>query len=294
MASTVIDGKQVAAELRGRIAAEARELRERTGVTPGLGVVLVGDDPASHSYVAGKEKACREAGFFSDNRRLPDTTTQEALHRHIEEMNRDLLIHGILVQLPLPRHLSEERMLEVISPEKDVDGFTPLNVGRMMVGQRAFVPCTPNGVVQLLLHAGVRTEGAHVVIVGRSNIVGRPLAYLLSRKGPGGNATVTLCHTGTKDLARHTLQADILVAAAGRVNTIMPGMVKAGAVVIDVGVNRVPDTTKASGFRLTGDVHPEALEVASAHTPVPGGVGPMTITMLLENTLQAAKQTVGV
>jgi methylenetetrahydrofolate dehydrogenase (NADP+)/methenyltetrahydrofolate cyclohydrolase len=291
MASKVIDGKQVAAEIRGKIAAEARALREQTGVTPGLGVLLVGDDPASHSYVAGKEKACHEVGFFSDNQRLPASTTQAELHARIEAMNNDPRIHGILVQLPLPRHLDADAVLEVIAAGKDVDGFTPLNVGRLMVGQRAFAPCTPNGVVRLLLREGVKTEGAHVVIVGRSNIVGRPLAYLLSRKAPGGNATVTLCHTGTKNLAHFTRQADILVAAAGKPDTIVKGMVKEGAVVIDVGVNRVADATRASGFKLVGDVNVDALDVASMHTPVPGGVGPMTIAMLMSNCLTAYKKS---
>jgi len=289
----VIDGKLVAAEMRGGIAEAAKELFQRKGVRPGLGVLLVGDDPASQSYVVAKEKACHEVGFFSDNQKLPATISQTELHARIEAMNVDPRIHGILVQLPLPRHLNAEAVLNVISPDKDVDGFTPLNVGRMMTGQRAFVPCTPNGVIELLLRANVKTDGAHVVIVGRSNIVGRPLAYLLSRKSPGGNATVTMCHTGTRDLKRHTLQADILVAAAGMPDTILPGMVKEGAVVIDVGVNRVADASRASGFRLVGDVNAAALDVAKMHTPVPGGVGPMTIAMLLQNTLQSAKQFAG-
>ena len=293
MASKVIDGKKVAAEFRQKSAEGARKLREETGVTPGMGVLLVGGDPASWSYVTAKEKACLEAGFYSDNRKLPDTLTQAELERHIEEMNRDPRIHGILVQLPLPRHLNADRVLDVISPDKDVDGFTPLNIGRLMVGQPAFAPCTPNGVIQLLLHAGVKTEGAHAVIVGRSNIVGRPLAYLLSRKAPGGNATVTICHTGTRDVAQLTRQADILIAATGMPDTIMPGMVKDGAVVIDVGVNRMADASRASGFRLVGDVNPAALDVAAAHTPVPGGVGPMTIAMLLENTLLSAQRAAG-
>ena len=291
--STVIDGKLVAAEMRGGIAEAAKELFQRKGVRPGLGVLLVGDDPASQSYVVAKEKACHEVGFFSDNQKLPATISQTELNARIEAMNVDPRIHGILVQLPLPRHLDAEAVLNVISPDKDVDGFTPLNVGRMMTGQRAFVPCTPNGVIELLLRANVKTDGAHVVIVGRSNIVGRPLAYLLSRKSPGGNATVTMCHTGTRDLKRHTLQADILVAAAGMPDTILPGMVKENAVVIDVGVNRVADASRASGFRLVGDVNAAALDVAKMHTPVPGGVGPMTIAMLLQNTLQSAKQFAG-
>ena len=289
MASTIIDGKKIAAELRESIAARARGLREKTGVTPGLGVILTGDDPASHSYVAGKEKACAEAGFHSRTLRLPAATTQEELHRHIEAMNADPDIHGVLVQLPLPRHLDPEKALEAISVEKDVDGLTAANIGRLMTGQPSFIPCTPNGIVHMLVKAGVQTEGSHVVIVGRSNTVSRPLAYLLSRKAPGGNATVTMCHTATRDLASHTRQADILIASVGRAQTILPGMVKPGAVVIDVGVNRVADATREKGFRLVGDVDPAALDVAAMHTPVPGGVGPMTITMLLENTLCAAQ-----
>jgi len=298
MASTLIDGKVVATGFRQAIAEQARELREKTGVTPGLGVVLAGDDPASHSYVAGKEKAFREAGFFSETLRLPATVTQDELLRHIATMNADPRFHGILVQLPLPRHLDADAVLDVLSPEKDVDGFTPVNIGRFMAGKSAFVPCTPNGVVRLLLHKGIRTDGAHVVIVGRSNTVGRPLAYLMSCKAPGGNATVTLCHTRTRDLARFTRQADILVVAAGRADTILPGMVKEGALaVVDVGVNRVEDASKPKGFRLVGDVNPavfEALDASTYYTPVPGGVGPMTITLLLENTLRAAQRAAGV
>ena len=294
MASTLIDGKAVATGFRQAIAEKARELREKTGVVPGLGVVLAGDDPASHSYVAGKEKAFREAGFFSETLRLPATVTQDVLLRHITAMNADPRFHGILVQLPLPPHLDADAVLDALSPEKDVDGFTPVNIGRLMAGKPAFIPCTPHGIIHLLLHAGVKTEGAHAVVVGRSNTVGRPLAYLLSRKAPGGNATVTLCHTATRDLAQFTRQADILVAAAGRAGTILPGMVKPGAVVIDVGVNRVPDASHPKGYKLVGDVDAAALDVAAMHTPVPGGVGPMTITLLLDNTLRAAKIAAGV
>jgi len=294
MASIIMDGKAVAAAFRQAIAEQARELREKTGVTPGLGVVLAGDDPASHSYVAGKEKACQEVGFYSETRRLPAGVTQDELHRVIAEMNADPRIHGLLVQFPLPKHLDQDRVPELILPEKDVDCFTAVNIGRMMAGLPSFTPCTPNGILHLLLRAGVKTEGAHVVIVGRSNTVGRPLAHLMSRKAPGGNATVTMCHTATRGLVNFTRQADILVVSTGRADTILPGMVKEGAVVVDVGVNRVPDETKPKGFRLVGDVNPAALDIAAMHTPVPGGVGPMTITMLLENTLRAAKTAAGV
>lgn len=292
MESKVIDGKAIAAEMRCKIAQEARELTERTGVVPGLGVLLVGDDPASHSYVSAKEKACKEAGFYSDNRHLPAGITQEGLLAQIEEMNRDPRIHGILVQLPLPKHLDETVLLNAISPDKDVDGFTPVNLGRMLVDLPAFVPCTPNGIIQLLLKSGIETKGAHAVIVGRSNIVGKPLSFLLSRKAPGGNATVTICHTATKDLAKYTRQADILIAAAGRPDTITPEMVTPGVVLIDVGVNRVADASRPSGFRLVGDASADVLPLTSAYTPVPGGVGPMTITMLLFNTLQSASRPV--
>jgi len=294
MAGTLIDGKAVAAGLRQTLAEQARELREKTGVTPGLGVVLAGDDPASHSYVAGKEKAFREAGFYSETLRLPATLAQDELLRHVAAMNANPRLHGILVQLPLPSQLDADAVLDAIAPEKDVDGFTPANTGRLMAGKPAFIPCTPHGILHLLLHAGVETKGAHAVIVGRSNTVGRPLAYLLSRKAPGGDATVTLCHTATRDLAYFTRQADILIAAAGRAGTILPGMVKPGAVVIDVGVNRVADASHPKGYRLVGDVDAAALDAASMHTPVPGGVGPMTVTMLLANTLRAAQLAAGV
>ena len=292
MHAKLLDGKQLAAEMRADIAGQVAALKKQTGITPGLGVILIGDDPASSSYVTAKEKACAEAGMFSQDVRLPAGTTQEEVLSLVRGMNGDPRIHGILVQLPLPKHICEAAVINAIAPEKDVDGFTPLNVGRMMIGASCFLPCTPHGVIQMLLKAGVQTSGRHAVVVGRSNIVGKPVAHLLMRKAEGGNATVTVCHTGTRDLAAFTRQADILVVAAGHPGTVTGDMIKPGAVVIDVGVNRVPDSSKRNGFRLVGDVDfDSAKEAASLLTPVPGGVGPMTITMLLYNTLDAARRT---
>ena len=291
MQATLLDGKKLAADMRADIAAQVAELKASHGVTPGLGVILIGADPASISYVTAKEKACEETGIFSQSIRVPAETTQEEALAFVRQMNADPRIHGILVQLPLPKHISEEAVINAIAPEKDVDGFTPVNVGRMMIGQRCFLPCTPHGIIQMLISAGVEVSGKHAVVVGRSNIVGKPVAHLLMRKAKGGNATVTVCHTGTKDIASFTRQADILVVAAGRPNTVTGDMIKPGAVVIDVGVNRIPDATKKSGFRLVGDVDfDSAAQVASLITPVPGGVGPMTITMLLYNTLESARR----
>jgi len=293
MTATIIDGKAVAQEIRGKLRSEVAELRKR-GIVPGLGVVLVGDDPASKSYVTAKERACEEIGIFSDDNRLPATTTQAQLLALIDQMNRDPKINGILVQLPQPKHIDESAVLMAINPDKDVDGFHPVNVGRMVIGEKAFLPCTPHGCIQLLLHSGVKIDGAHVVVVGRSNIVGRPVAILLSQKSPLGNATVTMCHTRTRDLGAFTRQADIIIAAAGRPNTITADMIREDAVVIDVGVNRIEDKSKTSGFRLVGDVDFEGCrQKASLITPVPGGVGPMTITMLLHNTVESAKRANG-
>ena len=293
MAAQIIDGKQVAAEMRAELKAEVAKLKEQ-GIVPGLGVILVGEDPASQSYVRAKERACEELGIYSDDNRLPADITQQDLIALVNQMNNDPKINGILVQLPLPKGLNESEVLLAIAPEKDVDGFHPMNVGKMMVGEKAFLPCTPHGVIQLLLRSGVTIEGAKVVIVGRSNIVGKPLANMLIQKNDKGNATVTVCHTRTADLAWHTKQADIVIAAAGRPNTITADMVKDGVVVIDVGVNRVEDATKKKGYRLVGDVDFEAVkEKASLITPVPGGVGPMTITMLLYNTVESAKRAAG-
>lgn len=289
MAAKIIDGKQVAADMRAQLKAEVAELAKK-GIVPGLGVILVGDDPASKSYVTAKQKACLEIGIFSDDNRLPEDTPQKKLLSVINRLNIDPKIHGILLQLPLPEQLDESEVLLAIDPAKDIDGFHPINVGKMVTGHKAYLPCTPHGIVQLLLKSGVKIEGANVVIVGRSNIVGKPLANILLQKGPLGNATVTVCHTRTRNLADHTRRADIVVAAVGRPNSITADMIKDGAVVIDVGINRVDDSTKKSGYRLVGDVDFENVkEKASLITPVPGGVGPMTITMLLYNVVDAAK-----
>ena len=291
MTAQIIDGKQVAAEMRAELKEKVAALKTK-GVTPGLAVVLVGEDPASKSYVTAKERACEEIGIFSDDNRLPADTQEEDLLALIDTLNKDPKINGILVQLPLPKHIDEDKVLLAIDPAKDVDGFHPVNVGKMVVGQDAYLPCTPHGVIQLLLRSNVKLEGAEVVIVGRSNIVGKPLANMLIQKASTGNATVTICHTRTKNMAEHVKRADIIIAAAGWPNTITADMVKDGAVVIDVGVNRVEDATKKRGYRLAGDVDFEAVkEKASLITPVPGGVGPMTITMLLYNTVQSAEKT---
>jgi len=294
MTAQIIDGKQVAADMRAELKDEVAKLKEQ-GIIPGLGVILVGEDPASKSYVTAKERACEEIGIYSDDNRLEAKTSQNELMALVEKMNNDPKINGILVQLPLPEGLNEAEVLLAINPDKDVDGFHPTNVGKMVVGEKAFLPCTPHGVIQLLMRSGVTIEGAEVVIVGRSNIVGKPLANMLIQKNPKGNATVTVCHTRTKNLSEHTKRADIIIAAAGRPNTITADMIKEGVVVIDVGVNRVEDATKKKGYRLVGDVDFEAVkEKASLITPVPGGVGPMTITMLLYNTVESAKRAAGI
>ncbi len=291
MPARIIDGKQVAADIRQELQQEVAALGAKCGLQPGLAVVLVGADPASQSYVTAKEKACAEIGVYSSDNRLPAETSEEQLLALIEQLNNDPKIHGILVQLPLPGHISESKIINAISPEKDVDGFHPVNVGKMVLGEDTYLPCTPHGVLQLLKRCEVNLSGAEVVVVGRSNIVGKPLASLLAQKSDYGNATVTICHTRTRDLASHTLRADIIIAAAGCPNTITAEMVKPGAVVIDVGVNRVDDPTAKRGYRLVGDVDFAAVsEKAALITPVPGGVGPMTITMLLFNTVQAAKK----
>ena len=291
MAARIISGKEIAKTMREELAIKVSGLKAK-GKTPGLGVILVGDDPASKSYVTAKERACDEIGMYSDDNRIPADTTEEKLLAEVEKMNNDPKIDGILVQLPLPKHIDEDRVLLAIDPSKDVDGFHPVSVGKMMLGQKTFLPCTPHGVLHILKRSGVKIEGANVVIVGRSNIVGKPLANLLIQKSDLGNATVTVCHTRTKDLKSHTLNADILIAAAGRPEFITADMVREGAVVIDVGVNRVDDASKKKGFRLAGDVaFAEVAEKASLITPVPGGVGPMTITMLLYNTVESASRS---
>ncbi len=290
MRAQIIDGKKLAAETRAEIAAGVAALKAETGVTPGLAVVLVGDNPASVSYVTAKEKACREAGMYSREIRLPAETPEQVVVETVKALNADPAIHGILVQLPLPKGISEKKVVDAIAAEKDVDGFTPVNVGRMLIGEDCFLPCTPHGIVKLIEVTGMDISGKHAVVIGRSNIVGKPVAALLSRKGPHANATVTLCHTGTPDLSVYTKTADVVVVAAGRPGTLTGDMLKPGAVVIDVGVNRVPDATKPKGYRLCGDADfASCAEVAAAITPVPGGVGPMTITMLLWNTLESAR-----
>lgn len=286
----LIDGKKLAADLRREIAEKTAKLKAERGITPGLAVILVGDNPASVSYVTAKEKACAEAGMLSREIRMPATATEEELLGAIAALNADDAIHGILVQLPLPKGFDEKKVINSIAPEKDVDGFTPVNVGRMLIGEPCFLPCTPHGILKLIEFSGMETAGRHAVVIGRSNIVGKPVAALLSRKE--ANATVTVCHTGTPDVGAFTRQADIVVVAAGRPGTLTGDMLKPGAVVIDVGVNRIPDATRPKGFRLVGDADFDSCaKVASAITPVPGGVGPMTITMLLWNTLESASRT---
>ena len=287
----LIDGKALAAKIRGEVAADVARLRAR-GVVPGLTVVLVGEDPASAVYVGAKEKASREAGMAGETIRLPAATSQEQLLALVERLNADSSVHGILVQMPLPKHIDPDTVIDHIRPDKDVDGFHPVNVGKVLIGKSdGFAPCTPAGVQRMLIESGVETRGANCVIVGRSNIVGKPMAALLMQSGSGGDATVTVCHSRTRDLAAYTRRADILIAAVGRPHTITAEMVKPGAVVIDVGVNRIPDATRTSGTRLVGDVDFDAVRnVASLITPVPGGVGPMTIAMLLANTVRAARQ----
>ena len=285
----LIDGKALAKRMREEIAADVAALKAERGVVPGLAVVLVGEDPASVSYVTAKERACAEAGMRSVEVRLPESVAEDKLVAEIARLNADPEIDGVLVQLPLPRGIDTKRVIEAISPEKDVDGFTPVNIGRMMIGDKCFLPCTPHGIVKLIEFAGMDLKGRHVVVIGRSNIVGRPLSVLLSMKGV--DATVTLCHTATRDIAAFTRTADAVVVAAGRPGTLTGDMLRKGAVVIDVGVNRVRDATSARGYRLVGDADFESCSrVASAITPVPGGVGPMTITMLLWNTLAAARR----
>ena len=289
MAAELIDGKKLAAETRAQIAAGVAALKAEKGVTPGLAVILVGDNPASVSYVTAKERACAEAGMHSREIRLPASVAEADLLAEIARLNADPAIHGILVQLPLPKVFDEKKVIDAIAQEKDVDGFTPVNVGRMLIGEECFLPCTPHGIIKLIEVTGMSLAGKHAVVIGRSNIVGKPVAALLSRKSV--NATVTLCHTGTPDVGAFTRQADVVVVAAGRPSTLTGDMLKPGAVVIDVGVNRVPDATKPKGYRLCGDADfASCAAVASAITPVPGGVGPMTITMLLWNTLEAARR----
>jgi methylenetetrahydrofolate dehydrogenase (NADP+)/methenyltetrahydrofolate cyclohydrolase len=291
----ILSGKELAEKMRQEMTLEVAELKKKHNLLPFLSVVLVGDNPASISYVKGKEKACAEVGINFQKHKFDADYGEADLLQLIRNMNKDPEVHGILVQLPLPDHINEEKVLYAIDPEKDVDGFHPINVGRLMIGAPCYIPGTPHGIQQLLLRNNIDTSGKHVVIVGRSNIVGKPLALLLVQKKPGANATVTICHTGTKNMSEITRLADILVVAAGRAHTVNADMVKEGAVVIDVGVNRIEDSTKKSGYRLIGDVEfDEVSAKASAISPVPGGVGPMTITMLLHNVIQAARKQKGI
>jgi methylenetetrahydrofolate dehydrogenase (NADP+)/methenyltetrahydrofolate cyclohydrolase len=291
MTAKILDGKQIAHDIREELKGRAAELKAK-GVVPGLGVLLVGNDPASRSYVTAKERACAEIGLYSNEIVLPETATKDEILAVVEGFNADERIHGILVQLPLPDSSMEQAVIAAILPEKDADGFHPISVGKMMLGEETYLPCTPHGILQILKRSGIETCGAHVVVIGRSNIVGRPIANMLSQKTDTGNATVTMVHTRTKNMKELVKQADIIIAAVGWPNTVTADMVKEGAVIIDVGVNRVEDATAQRGYRLKGDVDYEACaEVASAITPVPGGVGPMTITMLMSNTIEAAERT---
>ncbi|MEX2177957.1 MAG: bifunctional methylenetetrahydrofolate dehydrogenase/methenyltetrahydrofolate cyclohydrolase FolD [Gemmatimonadaceae bacterium] len=287
VAAIVIDGREVARRVRDRVAEGVIALKAR-GVTPGLTVVLVGDDPASAVYVAAKGRACDEAGMKSATIRMPATTTQPELVAVVDRLNRDPAVHGILVQMPLPKQIDADAVLRQLDPAKDVDGFHPINVGRLFIGDPdALAPCTPAGVMVLLREYGVTTAGAHCVVIGRSMIVGKPMAALLVQ--PGSDATVTICHSRTRDLAEHTRRADIIIAAVGRPEMLTGDMVKPGAVVIDVGINRVDDPSQPRGYRLVGDVEFESVRAVASHiTPVPGGVGAMTIAMLMDNTLRAA------
>lgn len=293
MAAKIIDGKAVASKIREGIKKEVEELKEK-GIVPGLVTILVGENPASVSYVTAKQKTAHELGFYSVQENLPENVSEEELLKLIDKYNKDPKIHGILVQLPLPKHIDERKVINAIDPRKDVDGFHPVNVGKLVIGEPCFIPCTPYGILMLLAETGVEVSGADVVVVGRSNIVGKPVAILLMQKRkPVGNATVTVCHTGTKNMAEHTRRADILIVAAGVPKFITADMVKEGVVVIDVGVNRI-GTTPEGKAKLCGDVDFEAVkEKASYITPVPGGVGPMTITMLMKNTLESAKMWAG-
>jgi methylenetetrahydrofolate dehydrogenase (NADP+)/methenyltetrahydrofolate cyclohydrolase len=292
MTARILDGKALAQTIQEEIARAARELKEKHNITPGLATILVGDDPASHIYVKNKGKACEKVGFFSKSIILPQNTSQQYLTELIGELNANPAIHGILVQLPLPQHIDENSIINAVHPEKDIDGFHPVNLGKMVLGREdCFLPCTPFGIQMLLARSGIETQGRHVVIVGRSNTVGKPTAIILMQKAAGADATVTVCHSRTKDLPAIIRQGDIVIAAIGRAEFIKADMVKPGAVVIDVGINRIKDFTKKSGYTIVGDVEFEKVkEVASAITPVPGGIGPMTIAMLLFNTLKAAKK----
>ena len=294
MSAVIIDGNKTAQDVRSEAALGVADLQAKHGIVPGLAVILVGDDPASAVYVRNKGRACEEVGILSETIRLPGQITQEDLLGKVMELNDDPRVHGILVQLPLPPHLDERAIILALDPDKDVDGLHPVNMGRLMQGEPVFVPCTPGGIQQLLLRSGHSPEGKHLVVCGRSDIVGKPIAMLMMQKREGANATVTVCHTGTRDLPEVTRTADILVAAMGRARAVTADMVREGAVVIDVGINRVEDSTRQRGYRMEGDVDFQGVsEKAAAITPVPGGVGPMTVAMLLLNTLKAARLRAG-
>jgi methylenetetrahydrofolate dehydrogenase (NADP+)/methenyltetrahydrofolate cyclohydrolase len=294
MTAKLINGNEVAQQIREELKQETAQLKEKYNVIPGLVTILVGENPASVSYVTAKQKTSKELGFYSIQDNQPATITEEQLLKLIDQYNKDPKIHGILVQLPLPKHINETKILYAIDPKKDVDGFHPVNVGKLMIGEADYLPCTPSGIQQLLIRSGAKIDGAEVVVVGRSNIVGKPIANILLQKQKGANATVTICHTGTKDMAFHTRRADILIVAAGKPKAVTADMVKEGAVVIDVGVNRIGMTPEGKA-KLCGDVDFDTVkEKASAITPVPGGVGPMTITMLMMNTVKAAKVAAGI
>jgi methylenetetrahydrofolate dehydrogenase (NADP+)/methenyltetrahydrofolate cyclohydrolase len=290
MSAQIIDGKKIAETIRQEIKEATQRLKAEKGFVPGLAFILVGDNPASQSYVGMKGKACEEVGFFSITERMTADTAEDVLLRKVRSFNEDPRIHGLLVQLPLPKHIDEHKVIDAIDPKKDVDGFHPINVGKLVIGEKGFKPCTPAGIQELLVRSGNDPAGKHVVVVGRSNIVGKPIANILLQKQKGANAVVTIAHTGAPDLSVYTKQADILIVAIGKPEAITGSMLKEGVVVIDVGSNRVDDPTAKKGYRFVGDVHFEsASKVASAITPSPGGVGPMTIAMLLRNTLQAAQ-----
>jgi methylenetetrahydrofolate dehydrogenase (NADP+)/methenyltetrahydrofolate cyclohydrolase len=293
MTAKIINGAEIAAQIREEIKQEVLQLKAKHNLVPGLVTVLLGSDPGSLSYISGKEKTAKELGFYSERIDLPETTSQKDLLVLVDKLNKDTKIHGLLVQIPLPKHIDENEVLYAINPKKDVDGFHPVNVGKLMIGDADYLPCTPAGIQQLLIRSGVQIDGAEVVVIGRSNIVGKPIANILLQKNKGANATVTLCHTHTRDLAFHTRRADILIVAAGKQKAVTADMIKEGAVVIDVGVNQI-GTSKSGKRILVGDVDFETVkEKASMITPVPGGVGPMTITMLMLNTLKAAKIAAG-
>ena len=294
MTAKIISGTEVAREIREELKREVAELKEKHNVTPGLVTILVGEDPASVSYVTAKQRTSHELGFYSMQDNQPADMAEDELLKLIDKYNTDPKIHGILVQLPLPKHIDEGKVLYAIDPRNDVDGFHPVNVGKLMIGEPDYLPCTPAGIQQLLIRSGAKIEGAEVVVVGRSNIVGKPIANILLQKREGANATVTVCNTRTKDMTSHTRRADILIVAAGKPKAVTADMVKEGTVVIDVGVNRIGKTPEGKAI-LCGDVDFEAVkEKASAITPVPGGVGPMTITMLMMNTVRAAKLAAGI